>query len=168
MSQTHSAQVIPFSPEYTADFEALNRQWIEQHFAVEEPDRAVFADPFGTIVAPGGQVFFVVAEGRALGTCAIIRHSSKPVFELAKMAVDPEARGRGYGDRLVEAAVDFARRAGARTLMLISNSGLEPTLRLYAKHGFRQVPLQQGSHGYARADVQMELDLEVDGEGAGG
>ena len=168
MNQTHRAQVIPFSPEYTADFEALNRQWIEQHFAVEEPDRAVFADPFGTIVAPGGQVFFVVAEGRALGTCAIIRHSSKPVFELAKMAVDPEARGRGYGDRLVEAAVDFARRAGARTLMLISNSGLEPALRLYAKHGFRQVPLQQGSHGYARADVQMELDLGADGEEAGG
>ncbi len=100
-----------------------------------------------------------------LGTCAIIRHS-KSVLDLAKMAVHAEARGRGYGDLLLEAAVDFARRAGARTLMLISNSGLEPALRLYAKHGFCQVPLQ-GSHGYARADVQMELDLGVDGEGAG-
>ena len=168
MSHTHRrVQVIHFSPEYAADFEALNRQWIEQHFAVEELDRAVFADPFGAIVAPGGQVFFVVSGGRVLGTCAVLR-LGESVFELAKMAVDPEVRGRGYGDRLVEAAVDFARRAGARTLMLISNSQLKPALRLYTKHGFHQVPLQQGSRGYARADVQMELDLGADTEGTGG
>ena len=167
MNQTHRrAQVIPFSPEYAAYFEALNREWIEQHFAVEEPDRAVFADPFGTIVAPGGQVFFVIAGGQVQGTCAVIRHSES-VFELAKMAVSSEARGRGYGDLLIKAAVDFARLAGARTLMLISNAQLAPALRLYAKHGFRDVPLQ-GSHGYDRADVQMELDLGADVEEAGG
>jgi N-acetylglutamate synthase and related acetyltransferases len=156
-NQPPQARVIEFSPEYAPAFESLNRQWIEQHFTLEEPDRAVLADPYGTIVAPGGQVFFVLADGQALGTCAVIRLSDE-VFELAKMAVDPRARGRGYGDLLMEAAIEFARRAGAKTLMLVSNSQLEPALRLYAKHGFHYVPLQD-NHGYARADVGMELDL---------
>lgn len=157
MSQTQRPRIVPFRPEYAARFEALNREWIERHFVLEENDRAIFRDPHAAIVAPGGQIFFAVEGGRVLGTCAVMRHSDA-LYELAKMAVDSEARGRGLGGLLVDAAVDFARRAGARTLMLISNSGLEPALRLYARHGFRDVPLR-GSHGYARADVQMELDL---------
>lgn len=157
MTPDKNDMVVPFSPEYIADFEALNRQWIEQYFAVEERDQAVFDDPYGAIVAPGGQIFFVVCEGRALGTCAVLRQSES-VYELAKMAVSPKARGRGYGDVLVKAAIEFSRSAGAQTLMLLSNSKLEPALRLYARHGFRHLPVED-RHGYARADVHMELTL---------
>ena len=91
------------------------------------------------------------------GTCAVIRHEAD-TFELAKMAVEPSAQGRGYGDRLVEAAVGFARGAGARRLMLVSNTRLGPALTLYRKHGFRDVPLDPAS-GYSRADIQLELTL---------
>lgn len=157
MTRGNDYTLVPFAPEYAADFEALNRQWIEQYFAVEERDQAVFDDPFGAIIAPGGQIFFVVSEGRVLGTCAVLRQSES-VYELAKMAVSPEARGRGYGDVLMEAAIDFCRSAGGQTLMLLSNSKLEPALRLYAKHGFRHLPVDD-PHGYARANVHMELAL---------
>ncbi len=91
------------------------------------------------------------------GTCAVIRHD-RETFELAKMAVAPAARGRGYGDRLVEAAAAFARGAGATRLMLVSNTRLGPALNLYRKHGFRDVPLDPGT-GYSRADIQLELAL---------
>ena len=161
MSTTVPPRVVPFRSEYAPAFESLNRQWIERHFRLEDNDRALFRDPYGLVVAPGGQIFFVVAgDGRVLGTCAVLRHDDA-VYELAKMAVDPEARGRGYGSMLVEAAIDFARRAGGRTLMLVSNSRLAPALRLYARHGFRPVPLRD-DHGYARADVQMERALTPD------
>jgi putative acetyltransferase len=92
------------------------------------------------------------------GTCAVIRHDAE-TFELAKMAVEPAAQGRGYGDRLVEAAVGFARGAGARRLMLVSNTRLASALNLYRKHGFRDAPLDPAS-GYSRADIQLELPLE--------
>ncbi|MGC4043163.1 MAG: GNAT family N-acetyltransferase [Armatimonas sp.] len=150
-------EVVPFSPEYAPTFAALNRRWIEQFFTLEEPDRIALEDPYGTIITPGGQIFFAVAEGRPMGTCAVIRES-ETVFELAKMAVDPEAQGRGYGNLLIQAALDFARQAGARKVILLSNSKLTPALSLYAKHGFRHVPVDD-SHGYVRADVRMELDL---------
>jgi GNAT superfamily N-acetyltransferase len=150
-------RVVPWRPEFRADFERLNREWIEQHFVVEEEDRKVFEDPEGRIVAPGGQVFFLVDQHGVRGTCAVIRHDAE-TLELAKMAVAPDARGRGYGDRLVEAAIAFARGTHARTLMLVSNTQLGPALTLYRKHGFRDVPLDP-ANGYSRADIQLELPL---------
>ena len=151
------SEIVTWKPELRADFEVLNRAWIEQYFEVEPEDLKIFADPAGSIVAPGGQVFFLRDDDGVRGTCAVIRHDAE-TFELAKMAVAPAARGRGYGDRLVEAAIAFARGAGARRLMLLSNTRLEPALTLYRKHGFRDVPLDP-ANGYSRADIQLELPL---------
>jgi GNAT superfamily N-acetyltransferase len=151
------SEIVSWRPEFRADFERLNREWIERYFVLEQEDLKVIGDPAGQIVAPGGQVFFLLDEDGVRGTCAVIRHDAE-TYELAKMAVAPAARGRGYGDRLAEAAIDFARRAGARRLMLVSNSCLGPALTLYRKHGFRDVPLDP-ANGYSRADVQLELPL---------
>jgi putative acetyltransferase len=156
-AKTEAARVVTWRPDLRADFERLNLDWIERWFAVEEEDRRVFDDPGGRIVDPGGQIFFVVDEKGVRGTCAVIRHDAQ-TFELAKMAVEPSAQGRGYGDRLVEAVIAFARGADATRLMLVSNSRLGPALNLYRKHGFRDVPLDPQS-GYSRADIQLELTL---------
>ena len=152
------ARVVTWRPEYREAFERLNREWIEAHFVIEPGDEAVFRDPGAAIVSPGGQIFFVVENGSVHGTCALIPHAPG-VLELAKMAVSAEARGRGYGDLLMRAAVGHARRTGARKVMLVSNTGLVPAIRLYRKFGFRDVPLDPGIE-YARANIQMELDLE--------
>jgi GNAT superfamily N-acetyltransferase len=157
-AKSGAVRLVTWRPELRSDFERLNREWIERYFAVEEEDQRVFADPEREIVAPGGQVFFLLDEEGVRGTCAVIRHDGE-TFELAKMAVVPAARGRGYGDRLMEAAISFARRAGARRLMLLSNTRLSPALALYRKHGFRDVPLDP-ANGYSRADIQLELPLE--------
>jgi putative acetyltransferase len=157
MNPSKTVEVIPFRDELARSFEALNREWIERYFTVEEADLVAFRDPSGMIVEPGGQIFFVVAGDEALGTCAVVRHEGG-VYELAKMAVSPRAQGLGYGDLLVLAVIAFAREAGALKLMLLSNSRLRPALRLYEKHGFRHVPVAEGHH-YSRVDVQMELDL---------
>jgi putative acetyltransferase len=152
------SEIVTWRPELRDDFERLNREWIEQHFVLETEDLQVFGDPAGRIVAPGGEVFFLLDGDGVRGTCAVIRHDAE-TYELAKMAVAPTARGRGYGDRLVEAAIAFARGAGARRLMLVSNTRLAPALTLYRKHGFRDVPLDP-ANGYSRADIQLELPLD--------
>jgi len=150
-------QIVPFNEKLAPHFEALNREWIERYFAIEEADRVLFADPFSAIVKPGGQIFFVIAAEEVVGTCAVVRHNAR-VFELAKMAVSPNAQGRGYGNQLMKAAIEFARNAGADTLVLLTNSNLGPALRLYENHGFKRVAVSI-SDEYVRADVQMELSL---------
>jgi putative acetyltransferase len=151
------ARVLTWRAEYREDFERLNREWIERFFTLEPGDLAVFRDPEGAIVRPGGEIFFVVNEDGVQGTCALMPHAPG-VLELAKMAVSPAARGRGYGELLIQAAIGHARRTGARKVMLVSNTRLTPAIRLYRKCGFKEVPLEPGIE-YARADIQMELDL---------
>jgi GNAT superfamily N-acetyltransferase len=152
-----AARVVTYRDELRPHFERLNRAWIERYFVLEPPDLEVFQDPVTHIVEPGGQIFFLVDEDGVQGTCAVVPHGPG-TFELAKMAVSEAARGRGYGDRLMEAAIAFARDAGARRLMLVSNTLLEPAIRLYRKHGFVDVPIEE-SQGYDRVDIQLELTL---------
>lgn len=151
------AEVFRFTPELAQHFETLNREWIEEYFEIEAADRVIFADPFKEIVEPGGQIFFVIAEGKVLGTCAVIRLNDQ-VFELAKMAVSSKARGHGYGDLLISCVIDFAKQAGAERLILLSNTQLQPAIALYQKHGFKSVPITD-AEDYKRVDIQMELKL---------
>jgi putative acetyltransferase len=152
-------EVVSFSPDLAPQFEALNREWIEQFFAIEQADLDVFRDPFGKIVAPGGQIFFVLNDRRVEGTCAVVRHASD-VYELAKMAVTRRAQGLGLGNLLIATAIKFAREAGAQKLILLTNSRLGPALHLYEKYGFKRVPIKS-SQGYSRADIEMELSLSA-------
>ncbi|NOK09804.1 GNAT family N-acetyltransferase, partial [Corallococcus exercitus] len=154
-------EVVPYRPEYRAHFERLNRQWIEKDFRIEGSDAASFADPHGVFVAPGGEVFFALVDGQVLGTCALKREDAE-TFELCKMAVAPEARGRDLGDALMRAALATARERGAKRMVLVTNSALGPALGLYRKHGFattRSGPEIARETGYSRADVEMAVTL---------
>lgn len=149
--------VVTYREEFRAAFEQLNREWIEQYFELEEADRELFSDPERTILTPGGQIFFLLAGSDVVGTCAVLRQGPD-VCEIAKMAVAPQARGRGLGDLLMEAAVQYGRESGARRLIIVSNTVLEPAIRLYRKHGFVPVPLSADDR-YQRANIRLEREL---------
>jgi GNAT superfamily N-acetyltransferase len=157
-------RVVTYREELRAAFEELNRDWIESYFVLEDADRAIFADPRAAILGPGGQIFFVVEGNAVLGTCAVLRHSAEEV-EIAKMAVAPSARGRGLGDLLMEASVDFARKTGANKVSIVSNTVLAPAISLYRKHGFIEVPLASDGR-YQRANIRLERELGATEPGA--
>ena len=147
--------VIEFDPKYAKDFADLNYQWIEEAYGVEDHDHEVLDHPLEVIVEPGGQVFFVLAGGEVAGTVAMIPYEDD-AFELTKMAVDPKFRGRGFGDRLMEACIEFARRRDRRRIILESNTKQVAAIPLYRKFGFKEIPLDPNSQ-YVRANIRMEL-----------
>lgn len=157
--------VVPYREEFRAAFEQLNRDWIERYFVLEDADRDVFRDPGGKILGSGGQIFFVLEGSEVRGTCAVIRHGPEEC-EIAKMAVAPAARGRGYGDLLMEASIRFATEQGARRVIIVSNTVLEPAIRLYRKHGFVPVPLSTDER-YRRANIRLERELSPTEPAAG-
>jgi ribosomal protein S18 acetylase RimI-like enzyme len=82
------------------------------------------------------------------------------VYELSKMAVSPEMRGLGIGRRLLLDAIALAKRMGARSLFLGSNSKLQNAVHLYESVGFRHVPAESiPDMPYVRANVFMDLPL---------
>ena len=151
-------EVVDFRDEFAIAFASLNYQWIESEFSVEQHDREILDDPRKWVIEPGGQIFFALFGGTAAGTVALIP-SADGVFELTKMAVSPEFRGQGIGDRLMEKCVKFAAETGAKSIWLESHTKLAPALSLYRKFGFVETPPDPNSL-YQRADIRMELAIE--------
>jgi len=146
-----------FDPKYLPAFVELNREWIERYFVLEAMDLAQLENPYESILDKGGEIFFLLEEGSVAGTCAMVPHGPR-AYELAKMAVSPKTRGRGYGDILMQAAIDWAKKQKAQKILLLSNTVLKPAIALYQKHGFKTMHL--GEHAdYKRCNIEMELVL---------
>lgn len=155
---TASHRIVDFAPRWRADFARLNLEWLRRWFVVEPVDEEVLAQPDIHILADGGRVLFALqgegAHERAVGTVAL-RHDGDGVYELTKMAVEPDLRGSGIGRALLVAAIDAFREMRGRELYLESSSILKPALALYESAGFSHRPAPRPGSHYARADVYM-------------
>lgn len=149
--------IRPFRDGLAADFARINRQWIEAMYALESTDEAQLADPRREIVDPGGDILFVEdPELGIVGTCGLLK-TGEGEFELIKMAVLPEARGRGAGEFLLRATIERAFARGAERLFLLTNSKSQAAIRMYERNGFvhdEEILARCGGE-YARCDVAM-------------
>ncbi len=149
-----NCEILTWDPQYAADFERLNIEWLERYFYVEDVDRVVLADPAAQIINHGGEVLFAKAGAEIIGTVAL-KHHGKKRYELTKMAVTSCWQGKGLGRLLAEAAlISYKARAG-QYLYLESHSSLGPALALYESIGFRPVARPGGPSIYERANVYM-------------
>lgn len=147
-------KVTAYKPEFKDAFRELNLEWIRAHFKVEKKDEEQLSNP-EAIVAAGGEVFFLVSdEGEAIATAAMIKMDDGG-FELAKMAVRPNHRGKKLGDMIMKLTDAWAREMKATRIYLISNTDLEAAIALYLKHGFTVISI--GPHAdYERGNIEME------------
>ncbi|HVF29490.1 MAG TPA: GNAT family N-acetyltransferase [Pyrinomonadaceae bacterium] len=150
-----SVAIIGFDERYAADFARLNYHWIAETYGIEPHDHDVLDHPHEAVISPGGEVFFALVGDEAGGTVAMIPYGDDS-FELTKMAVDPTFRGRGLGDKLMQACIDFTREKGRRAVILESNTKQVAAIKLYRKFGFVEIPLDPNSQ-YVRANIRMEL-----------
>ena len=156
LREMEDVQIIGFQPEYQADFRRLNEEWISAYFKMEEADYAALDHPQEHILDGGGEILFALYKNKPVGTCALIRMDNE-TFELAKMAVSAEAKGKGIGMLLGNAIIAKAREKGAAKLHLGSNTLLKPAINLYHKLGFKKVTGIPSP--YERCNIQMDLIL---------
>ena len=143
-----------------AAFRALNEEWIAAYFAIEEHDRRQLDDPVAAYIDPGGEILIAELGGRAVGCVALVPDGTG-AFELSKMTIAPQLRGRGAGRRLLAAAIEHARQMGAESLFLGSSTKLADAVHLYEAAGFEHVTPETIHMPYARADVFMRLTLRA-------
>lgn len=150
-------EILPYSDALAREFHDINVEWIEQMFVLEPADRESLERPRETIIEPGGDILFLRAAGRGvIGTCAL-KKTGDGAYELTKMGVRSEARGRKAGEFLLRAAIARAAEMGATKLYLLTNSRCEAAIHLYEKAGFRHDRDIMAEYGarYQRADVAM-------------
>ena len=148
-------EIVEYEPEHQPWFEKLNREWIERYFWMEPIDIEVLQHPDKHIIERGGAILMAIHEGEIAGTAAL-KFVRPGVYEFTKMAVIEKLRGQKIGRYLAEAAIERAKKLGARIIILYSNTILENALTLYRKLGFIEVPLDGP---YKRSDIKMELKL---------
>ncbi|WP_270889458.1 GNAT family N-acetyltransferase [Pedococcus sp. 5OH_020] len=111
----------------------LSRRCFERYLA--DPARDVFLAEEDRM--PTG--YAMVVHGEPVDEDVRRAVSLRPTAELSKLYVLPEHHGAGTSRRLLEAAVDTARRAGATGVWLGVNQLNERAQRFYTKAGFTRV-----------------------------
>src|SRR2546429_475518 len=132
-------RIRSFEPGDETAFRDLNEEWIAKYFGMEEMDHATLSDPTGKILRPGGRIFMALSDDRPVGTCALLPIETG-VFEVVKMAVQENQRGRGIGRKLLVHAIEQARALAARRLYLETSKKLPNAVHLYESVGFRHLP----------------------------
>lgn len=152
--------VRPFQAGDEDAFRSLNEAWITTYFQIEKEDRDALDHPVEKYLQPGGQIFMAVQGKQAVGCCALLPMKDGG-FEVSKMTVDEQQRGRGLGRKLLQAVIDYAQGKGISRLYLETNSTLKSAIHLYAALGFEHIPEERRTPSpYARADVFMEMYLK--------
>ena len=120
-------------------------------------DRKILENPKSYVIDRGGQIFFAINDGKAIGTAAMVLVEER-IFELSKMAVDPKYQGLGIGRRIIDECIKFAKNHKAQEIFLITNDKLLPALELYRSSGF-ELDENYDDNRYERGNTKMKLSL---------
>lgn len=110
----------------------------------------------GEYAPPAGTLLLANAGDLAAG-CVAIRPLAENFCEMKRLYVRPAWRSTGLGKRLVEAALDEARRAGHGFVRLDTLPTMIAARHLYASLGFRPIAPYYPSPIAGTAFLQLDL-----------
>jgi putative acetyltransferase len=118
----------------------MARIWEEYAFvwepATEVPDLYRFDEHYASPVG----AFWIVRDetGRVVGSLGV-ESVDAVTAEIHRLYVDPQVRGRGLGQSLVEEALAWSRAQRMRRIVLWSDTRFQHSHRLYRRLGFEQL-----------------------------
>jgi len=140
---------VLYSQEYGWDeqFEALVADIVAQFIQHFDPKRE--------------RCWIAEKDGENVGSVFLVRHPEREgVAKLRLMIVEPKARGKGIGTRLVQECVRFSRRVGYKTITLWTNDVLHAARHIYKKEGFTLVRSEKHhSFGHDLVGETWETEL---------
>jgi len=93
--------------------------------------------------------------GEVVGSIFLVKSAEEGVAKLRMLYVEPDCRGMGIGNRLVEECLRFARECRYKKVTLWTQSILLPARRIYERHGFKIVK------EWPNSDIGVELVSEI-------
>jgi N-acetylglutamate synthase-like GNAT family acetyltransferase len=150
------AVIIDYEDKYIKDFQRLNLEWLEKFNLTESHDLEILNHPRENVIDRGGFLFLLLQDNIVIGTAGLFKINDTE-YELIKMSVATEHRGKKFGDMLLEKCISKAKELKASKMILFSNSNLQTAIHLYEKFGFKHVEITDAP--FETADIKMELYL---------
>ena len=149
-------RIVPYEDRWFAAWRQMSLDWLAEYDLLEPEDFHLLDHPHETALDRGGAIYLALWDGVPAGTVSLMP-AGEGVWEIAKLTVRREHRGRGIADRLMEAALRGVAERGGKTALLFTNSKLEPAIALYRKWGFSETA-HRGS-AYCESDRRFEKAL---------
>jgi DNA-binding MarR family transcriptional regulator/GNAT superfamily N-acetyltransferase len=92
---------------------------------------------------PGREQGWIAEIDGEMAGSVLLTDEGDGLSRLRLLYVEPKFQGRGIGDALVSACLEFARSVGYRRMTLWTHSILESARRIYARHGFEIVSTEE-------------------------
>ncbi len=123
-----------FSPRYLQAIQSLTMELLNEPYELSEAYLQEIVE------SENSHLFLLLEEEVVMGmlTVAIYKTPTGIRAWIEDVAVDKQARGRGYGRQLMLHAIDFAKSMSASTLMLTSRPARVAANKLYQSLGFEQ------------------------------
>ena len=86
---------------------------------------------------------YLAYEGQTCWGVFVLLSTNPDSMELMNIAVAKSQRGKGYGKRLMQKAIDIARENGYKTLRVGTGNSSLDQLGFYQKFGFRVIGVEQ-------------------------
>lgn len=134
-------QIEPAGPAEAAEVIELIHRVFDEYGFIWDPEEE-FWDLLGDdfpYAEPRGAIWVGRdAERRIVGSIAAELVEEGAAAEFHRLYLDAQLRGAGHGRRLMQEAIDWARRAGCERVVLWSDTRFEDAHRLYERLGFRR------------------------------
>jgi putative acetyltransferase len=88
--------------------------------------------------APVGALFLLKQDENYIG-CVGIRQKQEKAAELKRMYVQPQYQRKGFGDLLLQHAIQAAIQLGYKKIWLDTLNHMTPAITLYKKYGFIEI-----------------------------
>ncbi|MGA3353218.1 MAG: GNAT family N-acetyltransferase [Acidimicrobiales bacterium] len=94
--------------------------------------------PAAELMAPRGAFLVAYLDGHPVG-CGAVRRLEGTTAEIKRMWIDPVARGRGVGRRLLCSLEDAAAESGCNSVRLDTSALLKEAIGLYRSAGYKEI-----------------------------
>jgi phosphinothricin acetyltransferase len=111
-------------------------------FETEPPDEAEMAARFSAIADKGHPLLIGEVEGSVVGYAYASTYRPRAAYRFTcedSIYLAPEAVGHGLGGTMLARLIEDSARAGLKQMIAVITAERENSIRLHAKHGFRQV-----------------------------
>lgn len=122
-----------------------------------ERDERHLLEPGPYFRSHGGEFWVVEENGAIRATAAVMLHED--AGELKSLYVHPSLRRQGWGRRLTNLAMDYARQQGKSKMILWSDTRFEDAHRLYRSMGFHEIGLRELHDSNNSVEYGFEMSL---------